>query len=109
MSANPTIRLISRPRSMRERFMIHGTPCGGPDHLREHVRKAVCAATVAACLLGGCGGAPGPPPMAVECGPLPDAGGELAQAWQGFQPDRPLTFLVAIRRRLSGVHVRLSR
>ena len=67
----------------------------------------MCAATVAACLLGGCGGAPGPPPMAVECGPLPDAREELAQAWQAFQPDRPLTFSIAIRRRLFAFQVLL--
>ena len=45
--------------------------------------------------------------MAVECGPLPDAREELAQAWQAFQPDRPLTFSIAIRPRLFAFQVLL--
>ena len=61
--------------------------------------KALCAALAAATVLSGCAtSAPGP--SAVECPVLPDVTRTLEQAWQAYQPDRPLSPAVTVRRRL---------
>ena len=39
-------------------------------------------------------------PTPVACGPLPDAQQALAQAWQAYQPDQPISPAVTLRRRL---------
>jgi hypothetical protein len=57
----------------------------------------LCAIAIA--LISGCVLAT-PRASAVECGPLPDAGALLAQAWQAYQPDQPLSPAVNLRRRL---------
>ena len=59
----------------------------------------MCVAVVAAGLLSGCVAAERMP-AAVDCPPLPDARETLAQAWQAYQPDRPISPAVTIRRRL---------
>jgi len=59
--------------------------------------KAVWVAVVAAGLLTGCV-ASARMPAAVDCPPLPDARETLAQAWQAYQPNRPISPAVTIRR-----------
>jgi hypothetical protein len=56
-----------------------------------------CATAIA--LISGCVPAT-PRATAVGCGPLPDAGALLAQAWQAYQPDQPMSPAVNLRRRL---------
>jgi hypothetical protein len=41
-----------------------------------------------------------PAPTTIECPPLPDANQRLAQAWQAYQPDQPMSLPVTLRRRL---------
>src|SRR5262249_3691952 len=56
----------------------------------------VCSALVMGLLLG-CNL---PAPTTLECPPLPDANQTLAQAWQAYQPDQPMSLPVTLRRRL---------
>jgi hypothetical protein len=41
-----------------------------------------------------------PAPTTIECPPLPHANQTLAQAWQAYQPDQPMSLPVTLRRRL---------
>lgn len=61
--------------------------------------KATCVAVDAAGLLSGCV-ASARKPVAVDCPPLPDARETLAQAWNAYQPNPPISPAVTIRRRL---------
>lgn len=61
--------------------------------------KATCVAVDAAGLLSGCV-ASARMPVAVDCAPLPDARETLAQAWNAYQPNPPISPAVTIRRRL---------
>src|SRR5262249_43734370 len=56
----------------------------------------VCSALVMGLLLG-CNL---PAPTTIDCPPLPDANQTLAQAWQAYQPDQPMSLSVTLRRRL---------
>src|SRR5262245_19048859 len=59
---------------------------------------ALCAALAVAMLLG-CNRLE-PAPTTIDCAPLPDASQALAQAWQAYQPDQPMSLPVTLRRRL---------
>jgi hypothetical protein len=41
-----------------------------------------------------------PAPTTIDCPPLPNANQTLAQAWQAYQPDLPMSLPVTLRRRL---------
>ncbi len=53
----------------------------------------------AASMLSGCS-LSAPTNLAVDCAALPDAAQSLAQAWQDYQPDQPLSPAVNARKRL---------
>lgn len=50
---------------------------------------------------------PRPAAIAPDCAPLPDATESLAQAWQAYQPDQPLSWTVSVRRRLFALQAML--
>jgi hypothetical protein len=54
---------------------------------------------VAASVLTACAASP-PTNPAVDCAALPDPAQTLAQAWQDYQPDQPLSQAVNARKRL---------
>jgi hypothetical protein len=58
----------------------------------------LCSALVLGLLVGGSRLLPAPTTM--DCAPLPDANQTLAQAWQAYQPDQPMSLPVTLRRRL---------
>jgi hypothetical protein len=65
--------------------------CARPEH---RVFAALVAALLCGCTLVR------PAPTTVECRPPPEAGETLAQAWQAYQPDQPISLAVTLRRRL---------
>ena len=58
----------------------------------------LCSALILGLVVGG--GRLLPAPTAMDCAPLPDANQTLAQAWQAYQPDQPMSMPVTLRRRL---------
>jgi hypothetical protein len=63
------------------------------------LEKQWVVAMVAASVLTACAASP-PTNPAVDCAALPDALQTLAQAWQDYQPDQPLSQAVNARKRL---------
>jgi hypothetical protein len=64
-----------------------------------HLSLAVVRSALVTGLLLGCNRLL-PAPTTIDCPPLPDANQTLAQAWQAYQPDQPLSLPVTVRRRL---------
>jgi hypothetical protein len=67
--------------------------------VRLHWYRLTPAAALAILVMAG-SNALVPAPKAIDCPSLPDANQALAEAWQAYQPDQPMSLPVTLRRRL---------